>query len=189
MNKAKKNIVIVGFSDIEIRSIAAPEIGKNIYVNTMNEAKKHQGYLIIINNKSSTNVVEFDKKYRKTTNKYAKVWLYNKEYKDTYNKWSNTNFVNNDIFLLDSLNFWDEYDRYKFDIEHLETKTKHTHKKLIKLEKLYNYLKDYKTIKTSKIVDDLKISEKMVQRYMQDINNIYHNIGYDYSNNEWYIIW
>ena len=57
------------------------------------------------------------------------------------------------------------------------------------LESLYNYLKDYKIVKTSKIASDLNLNERTIQRYMEDINNIYHNVGYDYSNNEWYFVW
>ena len=33
------------------------------------------------------------------------------------------------------------------------------------------------------------MNERTIQRYMRDINDIYHSVGYDYSNNEWYIIW
>ena len=62
MNKTKKNIVLVGFSNIENKTIAVPSIGKNYYLNNMNEAKKHQGFLIIINNKENTSIINFDKK-------------------------------------------------------------------------------------------------------------------------------
>ena len=58
-----------------------------------------------------------------------------------------------------------------------------------KLNKFYSYLKDYKNIKTDKICNELNINEKKAQRYMNELNSIYHNIGYDYSLNEWYFIW
>ena len=66
---------------------------------------------------------------------------------------------------------------------------KYTKKRLDNINKIYEYLGSYKTIKTNKIVGDLKINPRMIERYMHDINNLYHNIGYDYSKNEWYIIW
>lgn len=188
MNKTKKNIVLVGFNENEIHSINIPTISKNYYLNNMSEARKHQGYLIIINNKDNINIVEFDKKYRKVLNRYTKIWLYNEKYKNIKNKWSNIQLVNRDIFLIDVLSFWDEYESYKEMIES-ETKEKYTKKRLNSIERIYNYLKNYKTIKTITILEKLNINERMIQRYMNDINNIYHNIGYDYSNNEWYIIW
>ena len=76
MNKSQKNIVLVGFNYQEIRSIEIPKIGQNYYLNDMKEASKHQGYLIIVNNKSNMDIVSFDKKYRKIINKYAYVWVY-----------------------------------------------------------------------------------------------------------------
>ena len=94
MNSKQKNIVLVGFSNLESHSINLPLIGKNYYLKSMEEAKKHQGYLIIINNSSNVNVVEFDKKYRKILNKYSNIWLYNEKYRESYNKWSNIKFVN-----------------------------------------------------------------------------------------------
>ena len=187
MNKTQKNIVLVGFSKPEIRSINIPTIGKNYYLNSIEDAKLHQGYLLIINNKDNTDIVSFDKKYRKIINKYANVWIYNENYKESYHKWSNIRLVNRDIFLIDILNFWDEYDIYKEKLK-FSVKLNYTKKRVNNIEKIYNYLKDYQTIKTNKIVKDLKINERMVQRYMHNINQIYHNIGYDYSNNEWYII-
>ena len=72
MNKFKKNIVLIGFSEIERRSISIPVIGKIYYFNDIKDAKNHQGYLIIINNKDNTNIVDFDKKYRKILNKFVK---------------------------------------------------------------------------------------------------------------------
>ena len=57
------------------------------------------------------------------------------------------------------------------------------------MKKILNYLKDYKTIKTSKIEKDLNLNKRTIQRYMKDINDIHHSVGYDYSNNEWYFVW
>jgi len=187
MNKTQKNIVIVDFSDIEKKSIGVPKISKILYLDNIIEIKKHQGFLIIINNKNNMNLVTFDKKYRKYLNKYAFVWLYNKKNKEDKDKYSNIELVNNFIFDDLSLNIWDEYELYKDYKKHV-TKKKYTNKRMENINKLYNYLINYKEIKTTKICSDLGMSSRMVQRYMQDINNIYHNIGYDYSKNEWYII-
>lgn len=187
MNKFKKNIVIVGFLEDEKRSISIPPIGEINYFDKIEQSKNHQGYLIIVNNKTNEDIVSFDKKYRKIINKFVKVYLYNEHYKESYNKWSNIQLVNRDLFLYDSLYYWDLYDEYKNNVL-LEDK-KYTKKRLENITKLYNYLKDYKVIKTSKIKEDLNINDRMIQRYMKDINDLYNNIGYDYYNNQWYIIW
>ena len=47
--------------------------------------------------------------------------------------------------------------------------------------------KDKTFITTKKISNDLKVSKRWVQRYMQDINLLYENIGYDENNKRWYI--
>ena len=188
MNKTKKNIVLIGFNEIEAKSIDIPLIGKNYYLTNLEELKQHQGYLLIINNKDNINVIDFDKKYRKSITKYERIWLYNENNKNYYYKWSNIELINRDIFLIDSLSIWEHYEQYKSKQEQ-KTKKQYTNKRLTNINNLYNYLKVYKTIKTAKIAKDLNLNARQVQRYMQDINDIYHNIGYDYSNNEWYIIW
>ena len=186
MNKAKKNVVIVGFENEEKNSISYPYLENRVvhFCNTISEATKYQGYMIIINNTENVNLVAFDKKYRKSLNKYERILIYNEKYNWTYDKWSRFERVNRFIFDDYSYQFGEEWDKYKLDKEHEVTK-KYNITKQSNLESLYNYLKDYKTIKTSKIVSDLNLNERTIQRYMEDINNIYHSVGYDYSKNEW----
>lgn len=190
MNKAKKNIVIVGFSQEEKNSISLPYIEKNIvhYVSTISEAIKYQGYLLIINNQDNVNIITLDKKYRKSFLKFARVWLYNENYQWDIDKFSGIEKVNRDIFLDVSYSLTEEWEEYKNNQEHKKT-IKYNKNKHQKLNELYDYLKNFKTIKTNQISNDLNIPIRNIQRYMIDLNNIYHNIGYDYSLNEWYIIW
>ena len=51
MNKAKKNVVIVGFEVEERNSISYPYIENSVvhFCDTISEAIKYQGYMIIIN--------------------------------------------------------------------------------------------------------------------------------------------
>lgn len=190
MNKAKKNIVIVGFTKEERKSIGLPYIENNKvhYLESLNDIYKYQGYLLIYDNKSNKNLVELDKKYRKSFNKYERVLVYNSSYKYRRDKWSRIEKVNRTIFQDISYSILEEWEEYK--------RTKETAKiqeiSIVKLEKLnilYNYIKKYKTVKTNKIITDLSINARLVERYMNDLNLIYHNIGYDYSQNEWYFIW
>lgn len=191
MNKAKKNIVVVGFNEIERNCLGIPYDNPIHYVASLSEATKYQGYLLLIDNKDNKSIVELDKKYRKTFHKYELIWIYSdkyRKYKDE-DKWSKIQRVNNDIFN-DGYNASIEWDEYKYKKEHTnKIIIKYNNDKKKKLDILYNYIKDYKTIKTKQIVEDLNIDERTIQRYMKDLNDIYHNIGYDYSNNEWYFIW
>ena len=190
MNKAKKNVVIVGFENEEKNSISYPYLENSVvhFCNSISEAIKYQGYMIIINNTENVNLVAFDNKYRKSLNKYERILIYNEKYNWTYDKWSRFEKVNRFIFDDYSYQFGEDWYKYKLDKEHEVTK-KYNITKQSNLESLYNYLKDYKTIKTSKVASDLNLNERTIQRYMEDINNIYHSVGYDCSKNEWYFIW
>lgn len=187
MNKTQKNIVIVGFNDYEIRNIGVPPIGKIIYVSSMLEAKKHQGYMLIVNNKNKLDIVSFDKKYRKILNKYAFIWLYGKNNKYYKDKFSRIELYDDYIYSDICLNVWEDYDKYKHELVYKNLKT-FTKKRLENINKISKYLKDFDNIKTSKMSADLNMNVRTIERYMTDINEIYHNIGYDYSKNEWYII-
>lgn len=190
MNKAKKNVVIVGFEGEERNSISYLMLENNVvhFCATMSEAIKYQGYMIIINNSKNMDLITFDKKYRKSLNKFERVLIYNEKYKWTQDKWSRFEKVNRGIFDDYSYQFGEEWDEYKLKKES-EISNSYSMTKQNKLDYLYNYLRDYKTIKTSKIVKDCNLNERTVQRYMKNINNTYRNVGYDYSNNEWYFIW
>lgn len=190
MNKAKKNVTIVGFKDEEKNSISYLMLENNVvhFCDNISEAIKYQGYMLIINNSDCFDLVSFDKKYRKSLNKYERILIYNEKYNWAYDKWSRFEKVDRYIFEDYSYQFGEEWDRYKINKEN-EINKKLNSDKQNRLEYLYNYLKDYKTIKTSKIVKDLNMNERTIQRYMKDINDIYHSVGYDYSNNEWYFIW
>lgn len=192
MNKAKKNIVVVGFNQIERNSLGIPYDNPIHYVGSLSDTTKYQGYLILIDNKINKSLIELDKKYRKTFNKFELIWVYNENYdghRKYYDKWSRIEKVNSNIFN-DGYSSSIEWDEYKYNKEHSKERIiKYNTDKKEKLNLLYNYLKKYKTRKTTEIVRDLNIDSRTIQRYMNDLNNIYHNIGYDYSSNEWYFIW
>jgi len=194
MNKAKKNIVVVGFTREEKNSLALPSIENNVvhYIDSPRETVKYQGYLLLFDNKDNKSITELDKRYRKTFNKYELIWFYNESYEGfSYkNKWSRIEKVGREIFEDYGYSFGEDWDKYKYDKEHSQEKTIRFNKdKEEHLNKLLDYLKKYKNIKTSQISNDLNIDKRSIQRYMHDLNNIYHNIGYDYSTNEWYFMW
>lgn len=191
MNKVKKNIVIVGFPEEEKNSIALPyiETGKIYYVDSISEAAKHQGYLLVINNEDNQNIVDLDKKYRKSFARYERIWIYHEKYLWQKNKWSRIEKVNRDIFLDVSYSLTEEYDEYRKCVVKEGKGESFRKSKERELMKFYGYLKSFKTLPTRQISNDLKIHYRSIERYMNILNSIYHNIGYDYSKNEWYFIW
>lgn len=191
MNKAKKNVVVVGFTKEEKNSIGLPSIENNTvhFVETMSEAIKYQGYLLIYDNKKNISLVEFDKKYRKSLQKFEVIWFYNNTYKWNYDKWSRITKVDRSIFEEASYSLGEEWDEYKQNQTILKEKIHFNKNKKDKLDSFYHYLKKYKTIKTEQIATDLNMNIRSIERYMQDLNTIYHAVGYDYSKKEWYFIW
>lgn len=194
MNKTQKNIVVVGFTQEERNSLALPYLEHQTihFVDSLKSISKYQGYLLLIDNKENLSIVEYDKKYRKSFNKYELIWIYSKKYESfTYkDKFSKIEKIGKEIFYDYSYNFQEDWDFYKFNKENnLVKPLKFNKEKEEQLNRLYAFIKNYKSIKTKQIVEKLGISERNVQRYMNDLNSIYHNIGYDYSLNEWYFIW
>lgn len=173
MNKAKKNIVIVGFSQEERNSLALPYIENNEihFVNTMSEAIKYQGYLLIYDNKDNIYLTDFDRKYRKSLNKFEKIWLYHSSYTYKYEKWSRIEKIDRNIFNDVSFSLSEEWEEYKKYKNNLNNEIHFNNNKLEKINILYQYLKQYKTIKTNQIVNDLGINKRSIERYMLDLNN------------------
>ena len=192
MNRAKRNVIVVGFSPIERNSLSIPYIenGKVFYLDSMEEAKRHQGYLLIYDNKNGMSIVDFDKRYRKVINKYEVIFIFNESYEwEKPNKWSRIEKVDRGIFMDIGYNLSEEWDDYKLRKEKEILRKEFNFDKLLRVNVLYSYLKGYRVIKTEKISKDLNLSARTIERYMHDINSIYHNVGYDYSNKEWYLIW
>lgn len=194
MNKVKKNIVVVGFTKEERNSLALPYLENQTihYIDSLNQLTKYQGYLLLIDNSDNKSIVELDKKYRKSFNKYELIWIFNDKYESfSYqDNYSRIEKIGREIFYDYSYSFQEDWDQYKYNKENDKQKIiKFNKDKQEQLDILYNYIKNYKNIKTNQIVKELGISERNIQRYMHDLNSIYHNIGYDYSLNEWYFIW
>ena len=195
MNTTKKNVVIVGFTKIEKNSISIPMMPepynsqKVHFVDSIKEAQKYQGYMLIIDNSKKTSIIELDKKYRNLFNKFEVVVIYNKSYKELHrhNNWTNISLIGTELFLeFTFLGMWDEYQEKKN--KKIDNELLFNINKKKKIDLLYKYIKKYKSRSTSEIAKDLNLNERSIQRYLKDLNNIYHNIGYDYSLNEWYFI-
>ncbi len=156
-------------------------------VNHMDDLKRKQGFLLIINEKylKASNYIEIDKRYRNFFKRFNLVYVItkNKLKKDLFHlRYSNIYFVNENFFDDDVLQ--ELYFNYLLNTKNI----KFSKKKLLLLKKMNNYLKNKKTIKTNELANTFKMNSRKVERYMNDSNKIYKNIGYDYVKNEWYII-
>lgn len=198
MNKVKKNVVIVGFTESERNSISVPSFSETDsretlhYIDSLSDAYKYQGYMLIVDNNDNKSIIELDKKYRKVFNKFERILLYNESYdtQNSINSWNKIEKIGRELFVLDVLYFYDEWEEYKNKKENEKVEIiEYNRDKEFKLNRLYNYIKKYNTRKTSEISKNLNINERTIQRYMHDLNGIYHNIGYDFSLNEWYFVW
>ncbi len=195
----RKNIVYCGFNETEKRSLIlylAPgpaydedEITPyrkapiNIMIDTFEEAMKHLGLALYLKVDENINLVEFDKKYRKKLD-YWFIRLYNQNFQYKNNKFSN-------ISLIDEREmFGDYFDQavYYIDTYYKKHKTLKIHpKRREKLDYIHNFMKKKKEVKSNELVSVFNINIRNIQRYMNDINILYNDIGYDYSKNIWYI--
>ena len=196
MNKYSRNIVIVGKNNYDIKDIRDTKDNWSnsdythrfpyiIEVNDLKEALNHQGFLLIINELDIEPIsyIDFDIKYRNKFKNYNLVIINSDKIGKNNQNILDTKLIINKKFYLNNLILTNMYEYYIYEKEHI----KFTLKRKQNIDMLYNYLKDKTFITTKKISNDLKVSKRWVQRYMQDINLLYENIGYDENNKRWYI--
>lgn len=196
MNKYSRNIVIVGKNNYDIKDIRDTKDNWSnsdythrfpyiIEVNDLKEALNHQGFLLIINELDIEPIsyIDFDIKYRNKFKNYNLVIINSDKIGKNNQNILDTKLIINKKFYLNNLILTNMYEYYINEKEHI----KFTLKRKQNIDMLYNYLKDKTFITTKKISNDLKVSKRWVQRYMQDINLLYENIGYDENNKRWYI--
>lgn len=195
----RKNIIYCGFNETEKRSLVLYEAPGpayedyettpyrkapiNIMLDTLEEAMKHRGLTLYLKVDKDTDLIEFDKKYRKKLD-YWFIKLYNQEFERKDNKYTN-------ISLIDDREMFSDYlDQAVYFIDTYFEKHKPLNiqpKRKEQLDKIHRYMKKNKEVSSNELVDTFQISIRNIQRYMNDINLLYNDIGYDYSNNIWYI--
>ena len=156
-------------------------------VDKIEELKRKQGFLLIISEDklSEKNILEIDKKYRKLFNRFQFVYILTEDEKKlnfNHLKYSNIYYVNKEF--VDNESILETYYEYLLNSK----KVSYTKKKLMILEKMKIYFKGKKMVTTKELVDKFLLTPRSVERYMNDYNKIYKNIGYDYRENGWYII-
>ncbi len=197
-NDYRRNVIFCGYDEIEKRSINicdASEICFNddtpykkcphvLYLDTIEEALKHKGLALYLKVNKDIDLIAFDKKYRRKLD-YWYIYIYNQDLK--YKKISK--YTNIDI--IEEYRMFGSYDSgYEFDIDYYYEKHKHLNlhpKRKEILDKVHSYLRKKKEVSSKDLVNEFKISIRNIQRYMNDINRLYNDIGYDYSKNVWYV--
>lgn len=197
-NDYRKLVVLCGFNETEHRSIRMYENPGKSYgndneepyrkspvylnLNTLEEAMKHRGLVLFLKVDKDIDYIEFDKKYRRKLD-YWFINLYHEDFKPKHNKWSN-------IYIIDEKEmFADYYDGFISEINlyfKKHPKLKLQAKKKVMLDNIHKYIRQVKEISTKELALKFEISPRNVERYMQDINILYNDIGYDYSKNIWY---
>ncbi len=156
-------------------------------VTEFNDLKRKRGFLLVINEKylSDEDYMEIDKKNRKLFNQFNLVYIITQDpqkLKMFHIRYTNIYFI--DTEYLDDDTLIDTYYDYILG----RKKRKFTKNKIELLDNIHLYFKDKKNIKTSELAKDFNLNVRKIERLMNDYNEIYKNIGYDYSKNEWYII-
>ena len=193
MNKEKRNVVLVGFNDWDkhlalfYRHKRYGRFPKVIFVDTLEEGLKHQGFMIVIKtDEEFDNFVDYDINNRHLFHKFVNVEICSTKYKyfSRSNDFSKIRFYGSARMRDYDYNIFIAY--YKWYIE--KEDKKFTQKRKNNIEKLHNYLKGKRFVTTEEIVEEFKVSDRWVLRYMTDVNDIYQNIGYDSYKKRWYIV-
>ena len=194
MNDIKRNVVFVGFSDNQKKLVSEDsykwdKFPKLIFEETIDAALKHQGFLIVIKAENMpNNFLEFDINNRHYFKNYDKVIYCVKNYRYM----TNTTFSKMSKISFEPFNYFYNFNSYfliRMYKEYLKNNNSNkTKKRLDNIESLNNYLKGKKKVTTEEIMKHFGVSSKWVQRYMADVNQKYHNIGYDYLDKCWYIV-
>lgn len=186
---AKRNIVFVGFTATQEKLIKEDNyykvnrFPKFIFIDNLEEALKHQGFMIIIKNLEIENFIDYDINNRHQFRKFTKVIICQKN-KVFSNELSKIEIKPLDyIYRLNASMLINEYQKFLSR----ETKKK-TPKREQNIERLADYLKGKRYVSKQEIQDYFQVSHRWVERYMQDIAEKYHNIGYIRARNLYYIV-
>ena len=154
--------------------------------NILDELKRKQGFLAIIKEDLlPKNSIELDKKYRTFFKNFTYVYIITQDVKkqNKYHlKYSPFYFVNENYFEDETL--------YRLFLNNLLTNKsrKISAQRREKLEELKKYLKGKETFTTKELKTVFLQSERQIERDLEDLNNLYQNIGYDFKKKEWFQI-
>lgn len=214
MNQGKRNIVFVGFSQQEIEKLEFKDIRDQkeawtstdithrfprlLYFDTVKEAKRHQGLILFYKIEEEFDFVKYDIQNRKQFKNYEYVFLVvpKKNKIDYFYQVSNITHIKTQVSKLALISFYHlAYhpslmhclnQMYKIHLENIQKKFSNI--KLQNIEKLKQHVKKTTYINIKKTALLLHVSNKWVERYLIDMNFLYHNVGYDKRKKMWYIV-
>ena len=194
MNNLKRNVVFVGFNENQKKLISEDsykwdKFPKLIFEDTLDGALKHQGFLIVIKiDNMPNNFLNFDVNNRHYFKNFDKVIYCVKNYhyitSNVLSKMSKITFEPFNYIYNFSSYFLIRM--YKNFLE--KNNSKKTKRRLNNIENLNKYLKGKKQVTTEEVMKQFGVSSKWVQRYMEDVNEKYHNIGYNFIDKYYYIV-
>lgn len=204
MDKRRKNIVYIGSDSYYKESLKICNINnKNmnfVKLDRLEEIDRKQGFLLLLTmddlydyfpniiDTLDPDVYEIDRHIRKMFEKFEYVIIISAEEFD----YGHIPFSN--IYVEFANKYFDTNKGISILIDELDEK--YNNKKELKIsrikeeniEKLRKYIKNKEFFSTKEIIEDLKVNEKWIQRYMKDMNSIYNNIGYNKKKRVWYTV-
>lgn len=209
-NTKKRNLVYIGYSlkndchleDVKERSEEKQKLGDYRFPhlvkrNSIKELKREQGFLLLAGvedfphdslDEYRPNVYELDRIYRKKLQRFTYVILLSSE------DFHFGRIPYSHIFVVSFRDFMEKCNDGIVDKMYQEYKEKTPSKKHLKkqenIKMLYQFLKKKRNpfIATKEIMKELNVTARWVQRYMNEINEMYHNIGYNRFKRKWYVI-
>lgn len=159
------------------------------YVSSLEELARKQGFMLIVFEELLPKTLkEIDMKYRKLFNHFKVILIVTDDYKKERKRYKYANIVYITRQEAEHIDFDESV--MEFYIEYLlQPKSRKLNEKSRKrLDTIYQYLKRKKVVSTPELASYFHLSFRQVERFMNDLNTIYKNIGYDYQENVWYII-
>lgn len=213
MKQGKRNIVFVGFDQEELEKLEFKDIRESkehwnnndfthrfprlVYLDTLEQAKRHQGLILFLKMEEEFDFVEYDRKNRKKFKNYEYVFLVVKEKSNIQSFYQVVNLAHilNQYSKIAIIQFF--HLRYHPSIhivlEYIYKQTLQNSKKTLSrirlenVEKLKTYTQNNKYIDIKKSAFELQVSTKWIKRYLMDMNLIYHNVGYDKQEQQFYV--
>lgn len=159
------------------------------YVSSLEELARKQGFMLIVFEELLPKTLkEIDMKYRQLFNHFKIILIVTDDFKKGRKRYKYANIIYITRQEAEHIDFDESV--MEFYIEYLlQPRPRKLNEKSRKnLDPIYQYLKNKRIVATPELASYFHLSFRQVERFMNDLNAIYRNIGYDYQDNVWYII-
>ena len=205
MIKYYRNVVCVGFNHLEQQVIKIIDTRKLkndwslmnpnfyrfpyvLYFNSLEEALKHQGFVIFIKNNNQNDIVYFKKHLKKLNTNYYHVILCTKnesiELNEKYETILESKLYNEKI-VMDLRSWYYKYLQSMEKKEEITNKIKMNHRKGHKALELKTYFDNKDHVTSKEIAEHFNIPLRTAQRYVKYMKDIFDNVVYDAKTKTW----